>query len=62
MDFFKGHRRHMECFFPHHGRGYSGNLDGVSSVCDGHLSSVHDVQTGIQHSIVELDRSERITV
>lgn len=41
-------------FFSHHGRSYSDNLDGVSSVGDGHLSPVHDVQTGVQDSIVEL--------
>lgn len=40
--------------FSYHSRGLSGHLDGVSPVGDGHLTLVHDVQAGIQDSIVKL--------
>lgn len=38
----------------HHSRGLSSHFNWVSSVCDGHFRSVHDVQTGIQNPIVKL--------
>lgn len=46
--------------FSHHSRGLSGHLDGVSSVGDGHFRPVHDVQTGIQDSIVKLEKKTQV--
>lgn len=44
---------------PHHGRGLPGHLDGVSSVGEGHLRPVQDIQTGIQDSIVKLEKKQK---
>lgn len=44
--------------FSHHSRGLSGHLYGVSSVGDWHVRPVHDVQTGIQDSIVKLEKKK----
>lgn len=39
----------------HHSRGLSGHFNWVSSVCDGHFRSVHDVEAGIQNPVVKLN-------
>lgn len=43
----------------HHSRGLSGHFNWVSSVGDGHLRSVHDVQAGIQNPIVKLEGEKK---
>lgn len=44
----------------YHSRGLSGHLDGVSSVGNGHFRPVHDVQAGVQDSIVKLGGKEKL--